>query len=98
MSRVNVRFMLKNEDDAWILFENLAENSLHHSSFDCRASASKNQKNETLFEVSHPLDVTDKVNALSRKLDQIMVAGFAPTTAPYVPTPHEACSFCSNPS
>jgi hypothetical protein len=90
--------MLKNEDDAWILFENLAENSIHHSSFGCRALASKNQKNDTIFEVSHPLVVTTKMDALSRKLDQIMAADFVPTTSPHIPTPQEACSFCSNPS
>jgi hypothetical protein len=42
-------FILKSEDDAWIIFENLAENSLHHSSSSRRAPASKNQKNETIF-------------------------------------------------
>jgi len=42
-------FMLKTEDDMWTLFENLAENSLHHSSSSRRAPISKNQKSETLF-------------------------------------------------
>jgi hypothetical protein len=87
-------FMLKSEDDAWILFENLAENSLHRSSSGRRAPASKNQRSETIFEVSHSLDVTTKVDVLSIKLDQIM----APTTASHIPTPQEVCSFCSNPS
>ncbi|XP_062166979.1 uncharacterized protein LOC133873272 [Alnus glutinosa] len=91
-------FMLKSEDDAWILFENLAENSLHHSSSGRRAPASKNQRSETIFGVSHSLDVTTKVDALSRKLDQIMAAGFAPTTVSHIPPPQEVCSFCSNPS
>jgi hypothetical protein len=35
-------FMLKSEDDAWILFENLAENSLHHLSSGRRTPGSKN--------------------------------------------------------
>jgi hypothetical protein len=78
--------MLKSEDDAWIFFENLAENSLHHSSSGRRAPASKNQKSETIFEVRHPLDVTTKVDALSRKLDQIMIAGFEPTAVPHIPS------------
>jgi hypothetical protein len=42
--------------------------------------------------------MTTKVDALSRKLDQIMVAGFAPTTVPHIPPPQEVCSFYSNPS
>jgi len=91
-------FMLKSEDDAWILFENLAEIFLHHSSSGCRASASKNQMSETNFGVSHSLDVTTKVDVLSRKLDQIMAVGFAPTTVSHIPPPQEVCSFCSNPS
>jgi hypothetical protein len=91
-------FMLKSEDDAWILFENLTENSLHHSSSDRRAPASKNQRSETIFGVNHSLYVTTKVDALSRKLDQIMAAGFAPTIVSHIPPPQEVCSFCSNPS
>jgi hypothetical protein len=91
-------FMLKSEDDAWILFENLGENSLHHTSSGRRGPASKNQKNEDLFEVSHPSEVTSKVDALSRKLDQIMAAGFSPTPVSHISTPHEVCSFCSSPS
>jgi hypothetical protein len=81
-------FMLKSEDDAWTLFENPAENSLHHSSFGRRAPTSKNQKNETPFEVSHPLDLTAKVDALFRKIDQLMEAGFAPMTT-HISSPHE---------
>jgi hypothetical protein len=42
--------------------------------------------------------VTTKVDALSRKLDQIMAAGFAPTTVSHIPPPQEVYSFCSNPS
>jgi hypothetical protein len=90
-------FMLKSEDDAWTLFENLGENSLHHASSGRRAPPAK-QKHEGLFEVSHPSEVTSKVDALSRKLDQIMAAGFAPTPVAPISTPHEVCSFCSNPS
>jgi hypothetical protein len=90
--------MLKSEDDAWTLFENLVENSLHHSSSSRRTPTSKNQKNETIFEISLPVDVNTKVSSLSRKLDQIMAAGFAPTTAPHIATPQEVCSLCSNPS
>jgi hypothetical protein len=90
-------FMLKSEDDVWTLFENLAKNSLHHSSSGQRTPTSKNQKSETIFEVSHPLDMTTEMDALSRKLDQIMAASLAPTTAPHIATPQEVCSFYLNP-
>lgn len=48
--------------------------------------------------VSNPLDVIAKVDSLSRKLNQLMAAGFAPTSTPYTHSQHKACSFCANPS
>jgi hypothetical protein len=90
-------FMLKSENEAWTLFENLGENSLQHASSSRRAPAPQTRRTEGLFEVGNPSDVTTKVDALSRKLDQLMAAGFAPTTSqPQVP--HEPCSFCSSPA
>jgi len=56
-------FMLKSEDDAWIFFENSSENSLHHSS----SSHKTNAKSQNLYEVSQPLDLYAKLDALSRK-------------------------------
>jgi len=87
-------FMLKSEDDVWILFENLSENSLHHSS----SSRRTNAKSQTLYEVSQPLDLNAKVDALSRKLDQLLASSFVPTTTSHIHTPHDACSFCSDPT
>jgi hypothetical protein len=89
-------FMMKSENDARTLFENLGENSLHRASSSRRAPAPKAQKDEGLFEASSPLDITTKVDALSRKFDQLMAADFARTTS-HTPTPHEPCSFCSSP-
>ena len=44
--RLDVRgtFMLKSEDEAWALFENLSSNSVHHASTKCRAPAPKAPK------------------------------------------------------
>jgi hypothetical protein len=42
-------FMLKSENDAWTLFENLSENSLHHASSSRRAPAPKAQRTKGLF-------------------------------------------------
>jgi hypothetical protein len=70
-------FMLKSEDDALTFFENLFENSLHHSSSGRRTNA----KTQTLYEVSQPLDLNAKVDALSKKLDQLLASGFVPATA-----------------
>jgi hypothetical protein len=51
----------------------------------------------TPFEVSNQVDVTTKVDALSRKIDQLMGVGFAPTTTSHTPIQHEAYSFCFSP-
>jgi hypothetical protein len=87
-------FMLKSEDDAWIFFENLSENSLHHSS----SGRKTNANSQTLYKVSQPLDLNAKVDALSRKLDQLLASGFVPAAASHMHTPHDAYSFCSDPS
>jgi hypothetical protein len=75
-------FMLKSEDDTWILFKNLLENSLHHSSSGRRTNA----KSQILYEVSQPLDLNAKVDALSRKLDQLLASGFVSATASHIHT------------
>jgi hypothetical protein len=91
-------FMLKSKNEEWTLFENLDENSIHHASSSCRMPAHRAPKTEGLFEVSNQVDVTTKVDTLSRKIDQLMAAGFAPTTALHMTMQHEACSFCCSPS
>jgi len=70
----------------------LSENSLHHSS----SSRRKNAKSQTLYEVSQPSDLNAKVDALSRKLDQLLASGFVLATASHISTPQEPCSFCSS--
>jgi hypothetical protein len=82
----------------WTLFVNLCENTIEHASSSNRTLAPRAPKTEGLFEVSNPLDVTTKVDALSRDIYQLMAAGFSRTTTPYMPLPQEACSFCSSPS
>jgi hypothetical protein len=44
----------------------------------------KDPQAEGMFAVSNPLEVSIKVDALSRKLDQLMAAGFAPISAPTI--------------
>jgi len=75
--------MMKSEDKAWTLFENLSNNSIQQVSKD--------------VEHLHSSDVaTQVVDAITRKLDQIMVAGFVPNSA-HMHTQHTPCSFCSSP-
>jgi len=89
-------FMLKSENEAWILFDNLSENSMHHASTSRRTPAPKAPKTKSLFEASIPFDVTAKVEALSRKIDQLMAAGFVHTSSSNIFPQHEPCSFCSS--
>jgi hypothetical protein len=90
-------FMIKSEDEGWILFENLSNNSIQHASTRCRAPAPKAPKTEGLFEIGHSPDVvTQVVDAITRKLDQLMVFGFSPNSV-HIHTQHESCSFSSSP-
>jgi len=84
--------MIKREDEAWTLFENLSNNSIQHASIRRRAP-----KTEGLFEIGHSSDVaTQVVDAITRKLDQLKVAGFAHNSA-HIHTKHEPCSLSSSP-
>jgi hypothetical protein len=75
-------FMLKSEDEAWALSENLISNSVHHAFTRRSALAPKEPKADGLFEVGHFVDVaTQVVDAIIRKLDKLMVAGLAPNSA-----------------
>ncbi|XP_062150305.1 uncharacterized protein LOC133858859 [Alnus glutinosa] len=89
-------FMMKSENEAWILFDNLSENSVQHASTSRRTLAPKASKTENIFEASTPFDVTTKVDALSRKINQLMAAGFAPTSPSHISPQQEPCSFCSS--
>jgi uncharacterized coiled-coil protein SlyX len=89
-------FMLKSEDEAWAMFENLSNNSRQQASNRRRTPAPKASKTESLLKVGHSSDMaTQVVDAITKKLNQIMTAGFAPNTA-HVSTQPESCSFCSN--
>jgi hypothetical protein len=74
-------FMLKSEDEAWAMFENLSNNSRQQASNRRREPAPKAPKTENLCKVGPPADVaTQVVDAIAKKLDQLMT-GFAPNVA-----------------
>ena len=88
--------MLKSEDEAWAMFENLSNNSCQQVSNRQRAPAPKLPKTKSLFEVGQPPDMaTQVIDAITKKLDQLMTAGFAPNAA-HISTQPEPCSFCSS--
>jgi hypothetical protein len=82
------------------LFENLSNNSIQHASTYStrrRALAPKAPKTEGLFKVGQSSDIANQVvDAINKKFDQLIVAGFAPHCT-HTNTQHSPCSFCSNP-
>jgi hypothetical protein len=62
-------FMLKSEDEAWAMFENLSNNSCQQASNRRRVPEPKAPKTESLLEVRHSLDMaTQVVDAITKKL------------------------------
>jgi hypothetical protein len=89
--------MMKNEDKAWILLENLSNNFIQYASAKRRAPTPKEPKTEGLFEIGHSSDVTTQVvDAINRNFNQLMVVGFAPHFA-HTHTQHSPCSLCLSP-
>jgi hypothetical protein len=89
-------FMLKSEDEAWAMFENLSNNSRQQASNRRREPAPKAPKTKSLFEVGSPADIaTQVVDAITKKLDQLMITSFA-SNAAHISTQLEPCSFCSS--
>jgi len=75
----------------------LSNNYIQHASTRRWALAPKAPKTEGLFEIGHSSNVaTQVVDVITRKLDQLMVVGFAPNFA-HMHTQHEPCSLCSSP-
>jgi len=82
----------------WIMFENLSNNSIQHASTRRRELAPKSPKTEVFFfEIGHSSDVAIQVvDAINRKLYQLMVASFAPNSS-HMHSQHAPCSLCSSP-
>ena len=86
--------MLKNEYEAWQLFETLSENSLHHMSSAQRDSPSATKRGG-IYEVGHVIDIYSKVDELSQKLDRLLQGGTASSPAHQN---HDVYSICSSPN
>ena len=62
-----VSIMLKNEDEAWDLFENLSETFQHHASTARleRPATSNSKKARGMFEIQAPNELTTQVAVLT---------------------------------
>ncbi|KAI5650408.1 hypothetical protein M9H77_36413 [Catharanthus roseus] len=87
-------FLHKTADEAWDLFENLSDNSQQHATYS-RVGTSRKIGNRGMFEVSQNVDLSVKVDALSKKFDQLLALNTLPTNSPNV---QSVCAICSSPS
>ncbi|KAI5678055.1 hypothetical protein M9H77_09005 [Catharanthus roseus] len=69
--------------EAWDLFENLSDNSQQHAT-SSRVGTSRQIGNRGMFEVSQNVDLSVKVDALSKKFDQLLALNTLPTNSPNV--------------
>ncbi|CAN6455271.1 unnamed protein product [Victoria cruziana] len=64
--------MLKSEEEAWVLFDTLSENSLHNT----RPSTLRHQPGKRgVLELGSSPQVQTQLDSLSRKMDQILSRG-----------------------
>ena len=87
-------FLLKNENEAWELFENLSENSLQHTmaNRNLNDSSSSTLSKGGMYEVKQTDDLSNQVATLSRKIDQIL--SLKSQTPAHT---QEACVLCLSP-
>ena len=100
--------MSKSEDEAYVLFETLSENSINHASLTSYERSIPHQKRARIYEVSHPnfnvyLNLIsqrlDKIDLLVQKLDQVLALNQQPPTQYPLPSnQQEICSICSSPA
>ncbi|XP_058223079.1 uncharacterized protein LOC131332796 [Rhododendron vialii] len=89
--------MVKNEEDAWQLFETMSEGSLQNVSFERRTKSviTGSDKPRGMYEIKPSHDLQSKVDALTEKVEQLLTKELA-TSQP--PPYQEACSLCASPA
>ncbi|KAI5652932.1 hypothetical protein M9H77_30119 [Catharanthus roseus] len=80
-------FLHKAGDEAWDLFENLSDNSQQHATFS-HIGTSRQIGNRGMYEVSKNVDLSVKVDALSKKLDELLALNTLPTNSPNIRDSH----------
>ncbi|KAI5682433.1 hypothetical protein M9H77_03661 [Catharanthus roseus] len=66
-------FLHKTADEAWDLFENLSDNSQQHATFSSIGTSRQIGNRGGMHEVSQNVNLSLKVDALSKKFDQLYV-------------------------
>ncbi|KAI5667584.1 hypothetical protein M9H77_17437 [Catharanthus roseus] len=77
-------FLHKTADEAWDLFEILSDNSQQHAT-SSRIGTSRQIGNRVgMYEVSRNIDISLKVDALSKKFDELLALNTLPINSPNV--------------
>ncbi|XP_058181269.1 uncharacterized protein LOC131299708 [Rhododendron vialii] len=76
--------MVKNEEDAWQLFETMSEGSLQNVSFERRTKSviTSSDKPRGMLEIKPSHDLQSKVDALTEKVEQFLTKGSATSQPP----------------
>ena len=86
-------FSYKTSEEAWELFEHFSENShLHATSSHSDLHRQLGSKGG-IYEVSHSVDLSSKVDPLAKKFDQLLCMNKV-SNAPFM---QDVCSICASP-
>ncbi|KAI5677753.1 hypothetical protein M9H77_08703 [Catharanthus roseus] len=86
-------FLHKTADEAWDIFENLSDNSQQHATSSCVGTSRQIGNRVGMYEVSQNVDLSSKVDVLSKKFDQLLALNTLPTNSPNV---QGVCAICSS--
>ncbi|XP_058217250.1 uncharacterized protein LOC131328307 [Rhododendron vialii] len=90
--------MVKNEEDAWQLFETMSEGSLQNVSFERRTKSviTSSDKPRGMYEIKPSHDLQSKVDALTEKVEQLLTKGSATSQPPPYQEHHNSLCLCKN--
>ena len=86
-------FLHKTPEEAWELFEHLSENGQQHAT-SAHTDISRQLGNRGVCEIAHREDLTNKVDLLSKKVDQLLSFNKMPMNS----NVHDVCYTCASPT
>ena len=92
MHLVVVVFLYKTPEEAWELFEHLSENSHLHATSSYSDLPRELGSKGGIYEVSHSIDISSKIDALVNKFDQLLCMNKVSNAPPI----QHVCSICAS--
>jgi len=86
-------FLYKTSEEAWELFEHLSENSHLHATSSHSDPPRQLGSRGGVYEVTHSIDPSSKVNTLSKKFDQFLCMNKMTNCS----SMQDVCSICASP-